>query len=190
MEKYPDEDWERLGQLLRLRRPQLNQRYRIRRVFAEDNHLTDKTVQEIENAYRKTFSDDMIAAIEVAYRLPQGAIEEILKDSTVTEYPHHAGTGLLNFPPEPPAADIPPGVSLQDIEPWERAIWLIPGLTADERGFAIACVRWSRDPKAEPAIDSLGILMLFKMADRIPELLPQLMERLHTRRDNGHSQAG
>ena len=37
-------DWQRLGRLLRQRRPQLDQRYRIRRVFADENHLTDKVM--------------------------------------------------------------------------------------------------------------------------------------------------
>lgn len=78
MDAYPTEAWERLGQHLQQRRPQIDSRYRIRRVFAAENGLTDKTVQEIENAYRTTFTPVMLSTIEAAYRLKPGAIEDVL----------------------------------------------------------------------------------------------------------------
>src|SRR5690606_24325282 len=92
MENYPDEAWQRLGKLLRQRRPLIDPRYRVRRVFAADNHLTDKTVQEVENAYRSTFSDQMLTAIEVAYRLPPGT----------DGGPPHAPVPPAPSPPRPP----------------------------------------------------------------------------------------
>jgi hypothetical protein len=79
VDAYPQEAWKRLGQRLKQRRPQIEPRYRIRKVFAEENDLTDKTVQEIEKAYRTTFSPEMLSAIEVAYRLPPGNITRFLE---------------------------------------------------------------------------------------------------------------
>lgn len=173
MEIYPAEAWERLGQLLRQRRPQINPRYRVRRVFAEEHHLTDKTIQEIENAYRQTFTDSMLAAIEVAYRLPAGKIREVLQSPDLKEFPHYEGTGHINLGSGPVPVEIPPGVSLQDVEDWERAIWLVPGLSVEERGLAIAAVRYWRDPKEERNMEQLWLRMLPPMIRRLPELLQQ-----------------
>lgn len=79
MDAYPREAWERLGQRLKQRRPQIDTRYRVRKIFAEEHDgLTDKTVQEIENAYRTTFSDVMLSTIEAAYQLKGGSIERFL----------------------------------------------------------------------------------------------------------------
>lgn len=78
VDAYPREAWERLGQQLKQRRPQIDPRYRIRKVFATENDLTDKTVQEIENAYRDSFSPEMLSTIERAYRLPIGEIKRFL----------------------------------------------------------------------------------------------------------------
>lgn len=167
METYPKADWQRLGRLLKQRRPQLDQRYRIRRVFAEENQLTDKTVQEIENAYRQTFTDEMLSSIEVAYRLPPGTLEKVLQDPELTEFPyeHHSGTATLHLKTSMHASgtahhvELPADVSLQDLEPWERAIWLVPGLSIEERGLAIQAVRWSRAPNDEDRMTKLFIAM-------------------------------
>jgi hypothetical protein len=78
VDAFPREAWLRLGQHLKQRRPQIDPRYRIRKVFAEENDLTDKTVQEIENAYRTTFSDVMLSTVEHAYRLRPGSIQQFL----------------------------------------------------------------------------------------------------------------
>lgn len=149
METYPDEAWQRLGKLLRQRRPLIDPRYRVRRVFAADHSLTDKTVQEVENAYRHTFSTDMIAAIEVAYRLPPGTITQVLAspdidrlpdlDTTVTVGPAHERTATTT------GADIPPEVDLDVLPEWERHIWLTPHLTAHERRIAILLIRLARN---------------------------------------------
>lgn len=140
MAPHPVDDWQRLGTLLKRRRPQLDQRYRTRRVFADENHLTDKTVQEIENAYRQTFTQEMLSAIEVAYRLPAGTIERVLNDPDITELP----APISNHQREPDRADIPTWVDLRDLPEWEQHIWRIPGLSVEERQTAILIIYLQR----------------------------------------------
>lgn len=41
-------------------------------------------------------------------------------------------------------AHVPPTVSLQDLEPWERHLWQIPGLTVEERRAAGLLIRLQR----------------------------------------------
>src|SRR5690606_136616 len=148
MENYPDEAWQRLGKLLRQRRPLIDPRYRVRRVFAAVNRPTDKTVQEVENAYRSTFSDQMPTAIEVAYRLPPGTIHEVLANPDVDRLPDldSVTVGPIDTRTSPQAdVDLPPEVDLDVLPEWERHVWLTPGLTIEERRMAILLVRLARD---------------------------------------------
>lgn len=108
MDAYPREAWKRLGQHLRQRRPQLDTRYRIRKVFAQEHGLTDKTVQEIENAYRETFSDVMLSTVERAYQLKPGSIERFLAgqgDLEPTEPVAHVSQIALHAP-EPTSSGV------------------------------------------------------------------------------------
>lgn len=100
MESYPPEAWQRVGRLLIQRRVQLSKRYRVRKVFARERGITDKTAQEIENAYRTTFSEEMIAAIESAYEIASGSFEKALADPDMTEFPDRAGDGELRAVPD------------------------------------------------------------------------------------------
>src|SRR5690606_20284162 len=139
---------QRLGKLLRQRRPLIDPRYRVRRVFAADNHLTDKTVQEVENAYRSTFSDQMLTAIEVAYRLPPGTITEVLANPDIDRLPDldSVTVGPIDTRTSPQAdVDLPPEVALDVLPEWERHVWLTPGLTTEERRMALLLVRLARD---------------------------------------------
>lgn len=155
MKPRPVEDWQRLGTLLKRRRPQLDQRYRTRRVFAEDNHLTDKTVQEVENAYRQTFTEEMLSAIEVAYRLPAGTIEHVLNDPGITELPAPTSTAQT----EPGHVHIPTWVDLSGLPDWEQAIWRIPALSVEERQTAILIVYLQR---GELEDDTEALLYLYR----------------------------
>jgi hypothetical protein len=78
VEPHPAEAWQRVGRLLKQRRPQLSPRYRIRKIFAAERGITDKTAQEVENAYRTNFSPEMIAVVEWAYALQQGSFDRTL----------------------------------------------------------------------------------------------------------------
>ena len=48
----------------------------------------------------------------------------------------------MSGPDEP--AHIPPSVSLDTLAPWERHLWLIPGLTVEERRAAGMLIRLQR----------------------------------------------
>lgn len=155
-------DWQRLGKLLKQRRPQLNPRYRTRRTFAEENHLNDKTVQEIENAYRPTFSDTMLAAIEVAYQLPAGTIARVLDDPSITELPTPAG----EHRPDRGSVNIPHWVDLRDLPEWEQHIWGTPQLTVEQREAAILLIRLERGDLDD---DTDGLLRLYHALGRVVE---------------------
>lgn len=130
--------------MLVARRPRLNPRYRVRRVFAEETGVPDKTVQEIENAYRSSFSDELLATIERAYRLKHGAIEAALADDSLTDFESDSEVvavplttdelrmALLERPP----ADAPQEVvdNWANYADWERAILHLP-LSMDIRSW-------------------------------------------------------
>ena len=71
--------WKRLGELLVQRRAQLDPRYARRTRFADERHLGQRIVYEIEKARRQNFGDGIIAAIEVAYELVPGSLERTRK---------------------------------------------------------------------------------------------------------------
>lgn len=137
--------WRRVGLLLKRRRPQLDPRYRVRRIFAEEKNLRDKTVQEIENAYRTSFTEEMLAAFETAYQLAPGSIRQALGDPALTEFP-----GKLDSPAPKPAMRAPsatdmvfvPGdLVLGELEPWEAHLWHTPQLSVDDRRTLIEIER-------------------------------------------------
>lgn len=70
--------WERLGRLLATRRAQLDPRYRIRKVFAEESGLNYGLVRDIELAVRDSYKATTIAAVERAYAWGPGSIERVL----------------------------------------------------------------------------------------------------------------
>lgn len=164
MEPHPVADWQRLGMLLKRRRPQLDQRYRTRRVFAEDNHLTDKTVQEIENAYRQTFSEEMLSAIEVAYRLPAGTLECVLADPTITELPAPTGPAVRTRQDTARTVEIPSWVDLRDLPEWEQHIWRTPNLSVEERQTAILMIYLER---GELDDDTKSLLRLYRVIGKV-----------------------
>jgi hypothetical protein len=111
VDAYPREAWKRLGQHLQQRRPQIDTRYRIRRIFAAENVLTDKTVQEIENAYRTTFSPVMLSTIEHAYQLKPGSIERFLSGEGDLE-PAEPVVRVS----QPPLRIVDPGVRIEQVD--------------------------------------------------------------------------
>jgi hypothetical protein len=170
LDAYPREAWLRLGQQLKQRRPQLDPRYRIRRVFAKENGLTDKTVQEIENAYRETFRPEMISVIETAYQLQEGSIERFLaggKELEVRE-PIVQISQVRLTTPAPPERE--PGVHVERYDErhlrvdvtvdthvtMDEAIASLGDLSPHERGT----VAMLRDMRYEPAEVAGAILLL------------------------------
>jgi hypothetical protein len=187
METYPKDAWQRLGHLLKQRRPKIDPRYRIRRTFAEENHLTDKTVQEIENAYRETFSTEMLGAVEVAYRLPAGTIRHVLSSPDVQQLPElPTGAQRIVGPIRPSGpVEIPAEVSLQDLAAWEQHLWHTPDLTVEERQIAIHTVRLVRGIRT----GRLDRVTHEESVDALSALVSELM-KWHPSHNNGSTRAG
>lgn len=78
MATYPREAWQRLGELLVARRVELDARYRNRREFARDVQMDYRVIYDIEVARRSNFGTSTLRGLELAYRLPTGALDEYL----------------------------------------------------------------------------------------------------------------
>lgn len=142
MQQHPREAWLRVGRLLKQRRPQLDPRYRVRRDFAKENGITDKTAQEVENAYRTNFTVEMIAAIERAYQIAPGAILKALEDPSLTELPprepaagHQPSKGAASQEPAwaAPPDDLPDDVIWDGLPDEAMQTWHFTRMTPDER---------------------------------------------------------
>lgn len=162
---FPLAAWERLGVLLRQRRGQLDARYRHRNVFAEEVGLKESLLADLENAKRTTFTQETLAAVEVAYGLGPGSIREALTNPSLTEFPHRLGRTRMAEPPasdevsrrsgQPPARGVavepsvaaryphlefPPGFNLATWPAAEQKIWLLD-LPLDARRHLIVAYR-------------------------------------------------
>lgn len=161
-----DPAWQNLAGLLVNRRVRLDPRYRNRRVFCAEKQLEYRVISDIEGARRDNFSGPMLTAIEVAYEIADGAIQQALASPDLTELPprgdsHVAGAGHSEAPPAP----VPTHVSLPDLEPWERHIWLAPDLTNAEKQVAILLIRLRRGTLD----DDEGLLRLYHALGKVVE---------------------
>jgi hypothetical protein len=84
MPTYPPSAWERLGAALIRRRIELDSRYRNRRTFADERHADYRIVNDIELGRRDNYEPATVAALELAYDLPSGAIGRFLDSSGAT----------------------------------------------------------------------------------------------------------
>ncbi|MCW2899782.1 MAG: hypothetical protein JWO67_2047 [Streptosporangiaceae bacterium] len=143
MDSYPQEAWQRVGKLLSRRRGQLDPRYRVRKIFAEEVGLKESLLLELENAKRTTFTPPTLASAEAAYRIAHGSIDKALQDPTMTEFPDRVGGSSVQLIEEPQARDgltvhitdepepetppgTPSGFSDGPLGTGERVIWDLP----------------------------------------------------------------
>lgn len=159
---HSDEDWRRVGQMLRQRRVHLDQRYRVRRIFAKERGITDKTAQEIEYApkYRTSFSPEMLASIEAAYAIAPGSMYKALNDPDLTEFPDRVGEASIHLTTadgrpalasvpavklgaagDPDPGDVIPGDPIS-AEKGEVQIWALTNLPWEIRRDLIVHLRW------------------------------------------------
>jgi hypothetical protein len=119
MPTVPQGARKRLGELLVQRRIELNPRWRKRTVFAEDHGLNWRLLYDIERARRDTFSDETLAAVEVAYRWRKGSIAAVLAGGDPAPMGDDAS-------PRDELADLEAelGVDLSSLPPDVRRIWL------------------------------------------------------------------
>lgn len=143
------EAWQRVGRMLKQRRVQLNQRYRIRRIFAQERGISDKTAQEIENApnYRTSFSAELVAAIETAYGIAAGSVDKALADPEMTKFADRDIPALAVAPNvqlgregDPDPRDVIPGDPIS-AEKGEVTIWAMTALPWEWRRDLILHLR-------------------------------------------------
>jgi hypothetical protein len=97
-----EDAWERLGDMLVQRRISLAPRYRVRELFASDVGLKWRLLYDIERHKRQNFTDETLAAFEVAYQLRPGSIATVL-DGGQPE--------LMEVPAAPQPEPIPPEIA-------------------------------------------------------------------------------
>jgi hypothetical protein len=142
VDSYPQEAWQRVGSLLAARRGQIDPRYRVRKLFAEQVGLKESLLQELEGGKRTTFRPSTLAAVERGYRIAHGSIYKALQDPTLTEFPDRAGESHVELTDKAAARDdltvhtteepdpstppgTPAGFSDGAIGVAERLIWLL-----------------------------------------------------------------
>jgi hypothetical protein len=141
MTTAPQGTRKRLGELLVQRRIELNPRWRKRTVFAEDHGLNWRLLYDIERARRDSFSDETLAAIEVAYRWRKGSIAAVIAggDPVPLDDDTSRDGELDRFEREL-------GVDLSSLDPATRRIWL-------SYGYALVR-RFERDRQEQERHDS------------------------------------
>ena len=112
MATYPQEAWERLGELLVSRRVELDVRFRNRRTFAATVELDYRVLYDIESTRRTNFTKSTLRAVEHAYGLVSGSL-----DRTLAGGPLERTQAAADIPAdEPVVVEIP-----EDASPAERA---------------------------------------------------------------------
>jgi hypothetical protein len=66
---------QRLGDLLRYRRIELDPAWRDRKTFTGRHNLTYRVINDLENGRRANFEPGTVASIEVAYKLAPGSLQ-------------------------------------------------------------------------------------------------------------------
>lgn len=95
--RRPDPAWQRLADLLVMRRVELDPRYRNRRTFCEEKQLDYRVISDIESARRTNFSQPMLTAIEVAYGWASGSIQRVLDGGDPTPVMSSRNTDTAGF---------------------------------------------------------------------------------------------
>jgi hypothetical protein len=94
--RAPEEGWQRLGELLQLRRAELG--YRRRPAFVREHGINIRLVTDIENAYRpNTFLTPTLREIAQAYQVTYESLTAVL-----------AGNAAALEPAAPEAVRLPP----------------------------------------------------------------------------------
>src|SRR5207253_3737222 len=70
--------WKRLGEMLERRRVELDTRYRNLTLFAAERGIDYRLAWDAEHGARSNYRRPTLRAIEVAYGLPPGAIDDFL----------------------------------------------------------------------------------------------------------------
>lgn len=75
--------WKHLGVLLTERRVQISPAYRNRLKFAADTNLNERLVSDLERGRRTSYRDTTLQAVEIAYQLQPGSIQQALSGGNI-----------------------------------------------------------------------------------------------------------
>lgn len=155
--RAPDAAWQRLGELLQLRRGDLG--YRRRPAFTREHGINIRLVTDIENAYRpNTFLNPTLADIARAYQVTYDSVLAVLAGNADELAPASPAPDRL-----PPTAD--PARVASD-RPWfdeinERRVALAAAGVTDPDGTQM----FPGDPDDAKAWDGIGARL--GVADRV-----------------------
>ncbi|MEV0382297.1 hypothetical protein [Nonomuraea sp. NPDC050643] len=127
MDTHTHKAWTRLGELLLGRRVELDVRYRNRRTFAAEVGLDYRVLYDIESARRTNFSDTTKRAIEQAYRLKAGNLDQVLQGGDLDP-----SEPILNADRSQPPATLPEPERVYEDDA-EQHLWETPALSDTER---------------------------------------------------------
>lgn len=117
--RAPDAAWQRLGELLQLRRAELG--YRRRPAFTRDRDINIRLVTDIENAYRpNTFLNPTLREIAEAYLVTYESVTGVLSGAAGSLVPASPAVPLAVGPGDPPMTD--PARAAADA-PYADRIW-------------------------------------------------------------------
>jgi hypothetical protein len=93
--------WKRLGELLTLRRVELDLRYQNRTTFSTERGLDYRLVYDIEEHRRPNFRTTTLAGIAAAYAVTFDSLLAVLRDPSASLEPLPADTPRLASVPDP-----------------------------------------------------------------------------------------
>ena len=172
---YPEEAWHRLGRMLVARRVAIDPSWHNRQRFVQATGLNERLVSDLEKGRRPAYRDSTIHAVEAAYQLPSGAIYRALDTGDENAFPPVAGQlSAHSADPGTPsrAVHIPPDVDLDILPAWQQAVWMLPGLSVEERRTVLLVIRLYRD-------DLKDIDALLSLKDSVDEVIARELRRIN-----------
>ncbi|MER6942553.1 hypothetical protein ABT294_00895 [Nonomuraea sp. NPDC000554] len=135
--------WKSLGKSLLARRVELDLRYRNRRTFASAVGLDYRVLYDIESGRRTNYSSSTLRAVERAYRLQAGSIDDLLSGGHLL--PLDGETVEPSTPPQPVE---PSKHQYEDAA--EQHLWETPDLSEAQRQQLIFVVQAMRRAEESP----------------------------------------
>lgn len=149
--------WERLGTALIQRRTELNQRFRNRRVFAEETGLDYRLIYDLEESRRQNFGTATLTSLELGYQLPVGAIRRFLDEGaelpplTASAPQRHVSVPVIDDDIDQAAEYFQPQLvqvlrerfaQVPVTDENEARVWENPLLDDNQKSALVAWMRW------------------------------------------------
>jgi transcriptional regulator with XRE-family HTH domain len=130
--------------------------------LAEDAGIPQASMSRIVNG-RAEPSIESLRKLATLWKIPLG--EMLVHAGYADLNDLHVVVAPADAAPDAPPVSLPAHVSLPDLEPWERHIWLSPHLTTPEKEVTILVIRLRRGELN----DFEGIARLYYALDRVME---------------------